>query len=76
MRSPRKAKAARVGPAASVKRDSRPRQHKPRPPIRQRFQRSAVNWLLDAATFARDGDGAAAFLAACRALRVLRRATR
>jgi len=41
-----------------------------------RYQRSAFNWLLDSATYLRDGDGESARLAARRALRALTRRLR
>ena len=70
MRPATKAKAARVGPAASVKRYNR---FHNRTLGRSPLQRSAMNWLSDSATYLSDGDGERARLAALRGLRAIMR---
>jgi hypothetical protein len=71
----RNAKAARVAPAAFANYYHCNGPTHPRlVDGRAQVPRSAVNWLLDAAVYLRDGDRARARLAALRGLRAMRRA--
>jgi hypothetical protein len=73
MRRLRKAKAARVAPAALAKRHNwQPHRSARRIPPQHLVQRSAANWFIDAAVYASDGDDASARKAARQALYVLR----
>ena len=63
-------KAARSDPAAFVKRHYARANHSPR---RRSLQRSPLNWFLDAATYAHDGDHCRARRAAHTGLKALHR---